>query len=100
MPLTRLKCDEIKEGVIFSAPVFFDDGVNMFLAARQPAKHYHVAALVRWDVPFLVTAGHKLEESANASASKAEEEEIISLEEFDSVDSVEELGGDDVLEEI
>ncbi len=97
MPLTRLKCEEIKEGVVFSAPVFFDDGVNMFLAARQPAKQYHVTALVRWKVPFLVTAGHKVESSAKVSAS---EEEMVDLEEFDSVDSVEELDGDGALEEL
>lgn len=98
MPLTRLKCEEIKEGVVFSAPVFFDDGVNMFLAARQPAKQYHVTALVRWEVPFLVTAGHKIEESA--SKASAGEEEFVDLEEFDSVDSVEELDGDGALEEL
>ncbi len=87
MPLSRLKCDEIKEGVVFSAPVFFDDGVNMFLAARQPAKRYHVAALVRWEVPFLVTAGHKIDASASISSNQsAFEEEEIPLEEFDDAE--------------
>ncbi len=59
MPLTRLNCEEIKEGVSFSAPVFFEDSVNMFLAANHPAKHYHVVAIERWKIPFLMTAGHK-----------------------------------------
>jgi hypothetical protein len=59
MPLNRIKCEEIAEGVSFSAPVFFEDGKNMFLAANHPVKKYHLSALKRWNVPFLVTAGKK-----------------------------------------
>ena len=67
--------------------VVFLFGVNMFLAARQPAKRYHVAALVRWEVPFLVTAGHKIDASASISSNQsAFEEEEIPLEEFDDAE--------------
>ena len=31
----------IKEGMRFSAPVFFDDGENMFLVEGKAAKAYH-----------------------------------------------------------
>ncbi|MCI5524384.1 MAG: phosphohydrolase [Treponema sp.] len=57
----KIDCNKIVPGVRFSAPVFFDDGQNMFLAANKPAKNYHVAALKRWKVPYLLTDGHQLE---------------------------------------
>jgi hypothetical protein len=47
----------------FSAPVFFDDGTNMFLAEGKAAKAYHVAALKRWNIPFLLTYGHEITDS-------------------------------------
>lgn len=82
--MKKLACNEIIEGVRFSSPVFFDDGVNMFLAANHPAKRYHVAALIRWNIPFLMTTGKKLD--ANQvfvpKASPKEESEEVSLDEF------------------
>ena len=36
----------------------------MFLGAGKSAKAFHVSALKRWDIPFLVTAGTLLEEIA------------------------------------
>lgn len=62
--MTKLNCDQIKEGVRFSDSVYFDDGVNMFLAKGHSAKKYHVAALKRWNIPFLVTSGHIITEAA------------------------------------
>ena len=56
----KLTQNDITEGVCFSAPVFFDDGKNMFLAAGKPAKPYHLAALKTWNIPFLLTVGHVL----------------------------------------
>lgn len=76
MPLTRLKCDEITEGVCFSAPVFFDDGVNMFLAANHPAKRYHLSVLTRWSVPFLMTAGRKIDAAEMLAAQKSAFEDV------------------------
>jgi len=61
MAPTKIKSDQITEGVCYSAPVFFEDGVNMFLAANHPAKKYHIIALNRWNVQFLVTSGKKIE---------------------------------------
>ena len=54
----------IKPGVRFSEPVYFEDGKNMFLGAGKSAKAFHVSALKRWNIPFLVTAGTLLEEIA------------------------------------
>lgn len=56
----KIDCSRIKVGVVFSEPVYFDDGQNMFLAKNCPAKPYHLAALKRWKVPFLLTVGHEI----------------------------------------
>jgi hypothetical protein len=87
---TRIKCDDIKEGVRFSAPVFFDDGTNMFLAEGKAAKAYHVMALKRWNVPFLLTYGHELS-SAPSAYSKTTVENVDAVEELDSLEEVEPL---------
>ncbi|MBO5607614.1 MAG: phosphohydrolase [Treponema sp.] len=90
MPLNRIKCEEIAEGVSFSAPVFFEDGKNMFLAANHPVKKYHLAALKRWNVPFLVTAGKKNQEGS-IPKTDANAMEEISVDEFDSLEEIEEV---------
>lgn len=78
---TKIKCDQITEGVSYSAPVFFEDGVNMFLAANHPVKKYHILALSRWNVPFLVTAGKQLE---HTDSSAQNVEEAVDISEFDT----------------
>lgn len=65
----KIDCSRIKVGVVFSEPVYFDDGQNMFLAKNRPAKPYHVAALKRWKIPFLLTVGHEIN-GTNQSGSK------------------------------
>lgn len=91
MPLARIKCDEITEGVSYSSPVFFDDGRNMFLAPHQTAKKYHVKALSRWKVPFLVTAGHKEAASQVQAASPAALETVDDFLDVEEIEEVEEL---------
>ena len=88
--VTRIKCDDIKEGVRFSAPVFFDDGTNMFLAEGKAAKAYHIAALKRWDVPYLLTYGHELGSSL-ALYVKATLENVELVEELEEIEPLEEL---------
>ena len=63
----RIACESITEGVRFSAPVYFNDGENMFLAANHAARKYHVAALKRWAIPFLWTDGELLEDTSPAA---------------------------------
>ncbi len=58
----KIDCSKITIGVRFTAPVYFDDGVNMFLAEGHSAKQYHVAALKRWNIPFLLTDGRIIED--------------------------------------
>ena len=93
---------------MFSQPVFFDDGKCMFLAAKHPAKEYHVDCLRRWKIPFLVTAGKELTEqeinamkmaeqkasanaNQNASASAKNDSDVEELEELDELEELEEI---------
>jgi len=69
----------IKEGMRFSAPVFFDDGENMFLAEGKAAKAYHVAAIKRWNIPYLLTYGHEV------TAKNQAPEEVEDLEPLEEV---------------
>ncbi len=105
---TRIECNKIRPGIMFSQPVFFDDGKCMFLAAKHPAKEYHVDCLRRWKIPFLVTAGKELTEqeinamkaseqkvsanaNQNASASAKNDSDVEELEELDELEELEEI---------
>ena len=88
--MTKIECSLIVPGVRFSKPVFFDDGQNMFLCADHPAKSYHVAAIKRWSIPYLLTDGKML------SPVKVKEEKAVPV----SAGEVEELAELDELEEI
>lgn len=77
----KVDVNEIKIGMRFSAPVFFDDGESMFLAEEKTVKQYHVIALTRWNVPFLLTYGHVM----------GDDEPLSDVEEFDDVEEIEEL---------
>lgn len=72
MELKKVEISRIKEGVCFNAPVFFDDGVNMFLAANRPAKRYHLNAIARWKVTSLLSSGQEVDpKSATATSAAA-----------------------------
>ena len=71
----------------FSAPVFFDDGKNMFLAEGKTVKPYHIQALKRWHIPFLLSFGHKID--ATAAKKMNEAEDLDELEELDDVNDLE-----------
>ena len=91
----KISCDEIKVGVKFSAPVFFDDGENMFLAEEKSAKQYHVAALARWNIPYLLSYGHVITD--NDEPDSGELYELESLDEIEELSDVDEI---EALEEI
>lgn len=81
----------------FSAPVFFDDGENMFLAERQELKDFHMQALIRWNVEYVYTYGHLLsdEESVDELEEIQEldllDDNVNDLEELEEVEDLEEL---------
>ena len=80
----KIQCDSIKIGMRFSAPVFFNDGENMFLAEGKSVKAYHVAALKRWSIPYLLSYGRELSDSEDLSS-------VDSVEEISPLDEVEEF---------
>ena len=90
--MDKIKSETIELGMRFSAPVFFDDGKNMFLAEKKPIKKYHLDTLKKWNIPYLVTYGHLLTNSA------MELDELLNA--VDDVEEIEELEDLEELEEI
>ena len=87
--MDRLDISSIKVGMRFSKPVFFDDGKNMFIESDISVKPYHIAALSKWSIPFLLTEGHVMVEGEKL---EPEVEEIPSIEEdLEEVSEIEEL---------
>ena len=46
---------QIKLGMIFSAPLFFEDGENMFIPDNKKITQYHLDVIRNWKVPHLLT---------------------------------------------
>ena len=62
--MEKIKRELIELGMRFSAPVFFDDGKNMFLPEKKPVKKSHLEILEKWNIPFVITYGHLLSNTA------------------------------------
>ena len=88
MNFKKISCDDIAIGVRFSAPVFFDDGENMFLAEGKSAKAYHLATIKRWKVPYLLSYGHIIHDFDVNGVNKVEDEDVEELEGLEELDSV------------
>lgn len=88
---SKVNCSDIYLGERFSAPVFFDDGENMFLAEGKTVKPYHLVALKRWKVPYLLTYGRPLREGSGGEFGDTEDID----EDFGVLESVpeSEIGG-------
>lgn len=80
-----IHCSLIRPGVRFSAPVYFEDGKNMFLGEKCTAKPFHILALKRWNIPFLVTEGQILPDDYDA------EKDVEELEPFEDDEDIAEL---------
>ncbi|MBQ0166199.1 MAG: HD-GYP domain-containing protein [Treponema sp.] len=91
--LQQVKIDTLKEGMIFSAPLFFDDGKNMFLPKGHAISEYHMSVLSRWKIPFILTCGHLV-------TSNESDAEPVDLEVIAELDEVEELSDADEVEEL
>ena len=83
--LRRIKVEDLQEGMIFSEPLFFDDGKNRVLGKMHPVSQRELSVLKKWQVPFVMTAGKPVKTDAEVS-------ELI--EELDSLpDESESAGG-------
>ncbi len=88
--MLKLKSSDLHEGMKFSAPVFFDDGKNMFLSERKPIKNFHLAVLKNWNIPFVITHGKEI------LCDDCFEE----LEEMEELEDLEEIGDENGTEAI
>ncbi len=80
---SKIDCKELKLGMRFSAPVFFDDGENMFLGEEKAVKNYHLDAIQRWNIEYLLTYGHLLHEGKQNVP-----EDLYMLEDLEEVEEL------------
>ena len=73
--MNKIKSSDLKVGMCFSSPVFFEDGVNMFLAEKNPITQNHLSALENWKIPYVITYGTIIQ-----NPKVSEPEEIKELE--------------------
>ncbi len=90
-PMETIRSEDVKEGMRFSAPVFFDDGKNMFLAEKKPVTPFHLSVLSRWSVPYIVTYGKPL---GSDPGIEDEAEELEAVSEVEEAEELEELEKD------
>ncbi len=67
----------------------------MFLAEGKSVKSYHVAALKRWSIPYLLTYGHEIDSTGNRSRKTVmpaivDDEEPRELEELEEIEPADE----------
>lgn len=74
--LRRIKVEDLKEGMIFSEPLFFDDGKNKVLGKMHPVSQRELSVLKQWKVPFVMTAGKSVKKSEEA-AEPVEELDVL-----------------------
>ena len=95
---TKINAADIQLGMRYSAPVFFDDGKNMFLAEGKSIKNYHIAAIKQWHISTLLSYGHVVsgvEASTGMSGSGGKQRPSLLVA---NEDDIEELGDLEVLD--
>ncbi|MDR3284231.1 MAG: phosphohydrolase [Treponema sp.] len=55
--LCPVDAQTVQAGMRFTAPLFFDEGVNLFAAQGQPLNGFHLRAIQDWHIDFLYTSG-------------------------------------------
>lgn len=93
--MNAINTRDLKTGMRYSAPVFFDDGSNMFLAENKPVKQFHLDAIKHWKIQKLVTYGRLID--ANNKGDPASDGTVEDLDEIEELEDLEEL---EELEEI
>ena len=88
---TRINSKDIKLGMRFSAPVFFSDGENMFLAEEKSVKRYHLIAIARWNISTLLTYGHPITGDDEINHLMEMVDDVEDVEEIEEVEEVESI---------
>lgn len=70
--LKRIKVGDLKEGMMFSEPLLFDDGKNRVLGKMSPVSQRELKVLADWNVPFVLTAGKIVKKTPEESRGKTE----------------------------
>ena len=83
-------CD-LKLGMRYTSPVFFDDGTNMFLAENRPIKQFHLDAIKQWKIQKLVTYGRLID--ANNKGDFTTDSRMDEVDEVEELEDLEELHG-------
>ena len=86
--LQKINSSSLQLGMRFSAPVFFDDKENIFLAEGKEIRKFHLQALIRWNIDYVFTYGQILMKNQDISDVNelSKVEELESLEEVDDLD--------------
>lgn len=70
---SKIDVNSIHVGSCFDQPVYFEDGINMFLPENKMAKQYHVDILKKWHIPYLLTKGKEIDAPKDDFADLLEE---------------------------
>ncbi|MBQ4555125.1 MAG: HD-GYP domain-containing protein [Spirochaetaceae bacterium] len=97
--LQKINSSSLQLGMRFSAPVFFDDQENIFLAEGKEIRKFHLQALIRWNIEYVFTYGQLLMKSEDNSE-KSLVEELPEVEELENLEEVDDLEPLDDLEEL
>ncbi len=99
--LKKINRSDLREGMRFSAPVFFDDGESMLVSQGVPFKTRELSALDRWKISYVLTAGREISADEAAMLEKAAKKNqnapADELEALEEIDDAEEL---DAMEEL
>lgn len=60
--MQKIKSSELKTNMKFTSPVFFDDGINMFLSENNPLTENHIELIKNLNIEYVITNGKILEE--------------------------------------
>ena len=92
--LKKIKTADLEIGERFSAPVFFDDGKNMFLLKGMALSENELNTLKRWKVQYVVTAGDPVPDGETMNDEIAELDEVDEIEDLEDPGEIEEVEED------
>ncbi len=93
----KIRSSSLQIGKRFTAPVFFDDGENMFLGERKYITQFHLDTLKRWKIPYVLTYGTVMDDDEEVVEElSAELDDVEELDNVEEVEIVEALAEDEV----
>ncbi|MGP1444924.1 HD-GYP domain-containing protein [Treponema sp.] len=95
--LRRIRVEDLKEGMIFSEPLFFDDGKNRVLGKMHPVTQRELAVLKQWKVPFVMTEGKAVRSDAEMNDLVEELDALVDEEEDSTGKQSDKIDDSDIL---